>query len=68
MFLQYLKKGVRHEVDLLHADKHQSFLQVHFNTWNIKVSLLIAMIKHSQSNKLALALQCLANEVSHKAL
>ena len=44
----------------LHADKHQSFLQVNFNTLGIKVSykvilsLLKAMIKHSQitqSNK-----------------
>ena len=53
MSLQYLKKEVRDEVDFLHADKHQSFLQVHFNTLSIKVSykvmlsLLIGMIKHS---------------------
>ena len=26
MSLQYLKKDVRDEVDILHADKHQSFL------------------------------------------
>ena len=32
MFLQYLKKEVRDEVDFLHSDKHQSFLQVDFNT------------------------------------
>ena len=32
MPLQYLKKEVRYEVDFLHADKHQSFLQVDFNT------------------------------------
>ena len=38
MSLQYLKKEVRDEVDFLHADKHQSFLQVHFNTLGIKVS------------------------------
>ena len=31
MSLQYLKKEVRDEVDLLDADKHQSFLQVDFN-------------------------------------
>ena len=37
MFLQYLKKEVRDEVDFLHADKHQSFLQVDFNTLSIKV-------------------------------
>ena len=27
MYLQYPKKEVRHYVDFLHADKHQSFLQ-----------------------------------------
>ena len=36
--LQYLIKEVRDEVDFLHADKHQSFLQVDFNTYAIKVS------------------------------
>ena len=35
--LQYLKKEVRDEVDLLHEDKHQSFLQVDFNGLGIKV-------------------------------
>ena len=54
MPLQYLKKEVRYEVDFLHADKHQSFLQVDFNTLRIKVfykmilSLLMGMIKNSQ--------------------
>ena len=38
MFLQYLKKEVRDEVDFLHPDKHQSFLQVDINTLGIKVS------------------------------
>ena len=33
MSLQYLQKLVRNEVDFLHEDKHQSFLQVYFNTW-----------------------------------
>ena len=33
MSLQYLKK----EVDFLHADKQQSFLQVDFNTFGAKV-------------------------------
>ena len=53
--LQYLKKAVRDDVYLLHADKQQSFLQVDFNTLVIKVSqkvilsLLMGMIKHSQS-------------------
>ena len=35
--LQYLKE-VKDEVDFLHADKHQSFLKVYFNTLDIKVS------------------------------
>ena len=73
MSLQYLKKEVRDEVDFLHADKHQSLLQVNFNTLSIKVfykvilSSLIGMIKHSQkaqSNKLAMNLQDLTKEVS----
>ena len=72
MSLQYLKKEVRDEVDFLHADKHQSFLQVDFNTLGIKVSykvilsLLMGMIKHSQStqsNKFAISLQYLKKEV-----
>ena len=55
--LQYLKKEVRDEVDFLHADKHQSFLQVDFNTLGIKdfykviLSLLMGMIQHSQSTQ-----------------
>ena len=53
MSVQYLKKEVRDKVDFLHADKHQHFLQVGFNTLGIKVSckviLLVGMIKHSQS-------------------
>ena len=36
MFLQYLKKEVKDEVDFWHADKHQSFLKVFFNTLGIK--------------------------------
>ena len=49
-----------------HGDKHQSFLQVDFNTLGIKVSykvilsLLMNMITHSQSiqsNKFAISLQ-----------
>ena len=72
MSLQYLKKEVRNEVDFLHADKHQSFLQVDFNILCIKdsykaiLSLLIDMIKHSQSNqskKFAISLQYLIKEV-----
>ena len=38
MLLQYLKEDVRDEVDFLDADKHQSFLQVDFDTLGIKVS------------------------------
>ena len=34
--LQYLLKEVRHEVDFLHADKRQSFLQVILKTWVLK--------------------------------
>ena len=74
MPLQYLKKDVRDEVDFLHADKHLSFLQVqvHFNTLGIKISykvvlsLLMGMIKHSQSTqskKYAIPLQYLKKEV-----
>ena len=54
MSLQYFKKEVRDKVDFLHVDKHQSFLQVDFNTLGIKdaykviLSLLLGMIKHSQ--------------------
>ena len=35
MSLQYLRKEDRDEVDCLHADKHQSFQQVVFNTLGI---------------------------------
>ena len=68
MSLQYLKKEVRGEVDFLHADKHESFPQVCFNILGMKVSytvvlsLLVGMIKHSQStqsNKFAISLQYL---------
>ena len=63
MSLQYLKKEIRDEVDFLHADEHQSFLQVDFNALFIKVSnkeTLMGMIKHSQntqSNKFLISLQ-----------
>ena len=72
MSLQYLRNEVRDEVDFLLADKHQNFLQVDFNTLDIKVSyqvilsLLMGMIKHSQStqsNKFAISLQYLKKEV-----
>ena len=38
MYLQFLKKELRDENDFMHADKHQSFLQVDFSTLGIKVS------------------------------
>ena len=44
MSLQYLKKEVKDEVDFLHADKHQSFLKVYFNTLGIKVSYKVNII------------------------
>ena len=73
MSLQYLQKQVRDEVDFLHADKHQSFLQVYFNNLGIKVFhklillLLMGIIKHFQStkiNKFAISLQYLKKEVN----
>ena len=66
MSSQYLEKEVRDKVDFLHVDKYQSFLQVDFNTLGTKVSckvilsLLLGMIKHSQSsqsNKFSISLQ-----------
>ena len=57
MSLQYLEKEVRYEVDILDADKCQSFLQVYFNILGIKGSykvvllLLMGMIKYSRSNQ-----------------
>ena len=56
----------------LHPDKHQSFLQAYFNTFGIEVSynvilsLLMFMVKHSQSiqsNKFAISLEYLKKEV-----
>ena len=38
MSLQFLKKEARDDVNFLHAEKHQSFLQVGFNTLGVKVS------------------------------
>ena len=72
MPLQYLKKELINEIDFLQADKHQSFLQVDFNTLGIIffyktiLSLLIGMIKHSQStlsNKFGMSVQYLKKEV-----
>ena len=44
MSLQYLKKEVKDEVDFLHADKHQSFLKVYFNTLGINVSYNVDIV------------------------
>ena len=72
MSSQYDEKEVRDEVDFLHVDKHQNFLQVDFNTLGIKVSykvilsLLLGMIKRSQStqsNKFAISLQYLKKKL-----
>ena len=72
MSLQYHKNEVRKEVDFLHADKHQSFLQVDFNTLDIKnfykviLSLLMGMIYDSQNtqiNKFAISLQFLKKKL-----
>ena len=58
--------------DFLHADIHKSVLQVDFNFLGVKVSnkvilsLLIDLIKHSQStqrNKFAISLQYLKKEI-----
>ena len=43
MSLQYVKKEVRNEVDFLAVDKHQSFLQVDFNTLGINVSCKVIL-------------------------
>ena len=51
--LQYLKKELSDEVDFLHADKHESLLQ-------IDSMILMGMVKDSQSSKIA-NLQCLYN-------
>ena len=75
MSLQYLKKEIRNEVDFWHADKHQSFLQVDFNTLDIKdfykviLLLLIGMIWYSQSvqrNMFAISLQYLNKEARNR--
>ena len=61
----YLTKEVKDEVDFLHADNYQSFLQVDFSNLGIQasckviLSLLIGIIKHSQttqSNKFTISL------------
>ena len=52
MSLQYFKKDVKDGIDFVYADKHQSFVQIDFNTLGIKVSykailsLLMGIIKN----------------------
>ena len=62
----HISKNKLDEVNFLHADKYQSFVQVDFNTLGIKfsckviLSLVISMIKHSQSsqsNEFAISVQ-----------
>ena len=73
--LKCLKQEVSDNVDFLNADKHQSYLQVDFNTMGIAgrykviITLLMSMIKHSestQSNKFAISLRYFKKEVSDR--
>ena len=65
MSLQYLKKKVTDHFEFLHQVNNE----VDFNTLGVKVSykaillLLMGMIKDSQSNKFAISLQYLKEEV-----
>ena len=57
--LEYLKKEVSDEVDFLHADKHESLLQ-------IDTMILTGIVRHSQSSqnsKFTMSLQYLKKEV-----
>ena len=57
--LQHLKREVSDAVDFLHADKHESLLQ-------IDTMILMEMVKYSQSSqnsKFAMSLQYLKKEV-----
>ena len=53
--LQYLKKELSDEVDFLHADQHESLLQID--------SIILGMVKHSQNSKFAMSLQYLKKEL-----
>ena len=60
--MQYLKKEASDEVDFLHLDKHEVFLEVDAMT-------LMGVVKHSQSSqnsKFAVSLQYLKKEVRAK--
>ena len=54
--LKFLKKEISDEVDFLHADKHESFLQ-------IDIMIFDGMDNHSQNSKFAMSLQHLIKEV-----
>ena len=57
--LEYLKKELNDEVDFLHADKHESLLQ-------IDNMILMGIVKHSQSSqnsRFVMSLQNLKKEV-----
>ena len=57
--MQYLKKEVIDEIDFLHADKHESLLQIDTMT-------LIGIVKHFQtfqSIKVTMSLQYIKKEV-----
>ena len=58
--LQYLQKEVSDEVDFLHADNHESLLQ-------IDSVILMGMVKHSQSSQNSKFAMCLKN-ISKKKL
>ena len=60
--LQYLKEEVSDTVGFLHADKHESLLQ-------INAMILMGIVKHSQSShnsKTAMSLQYLKKEVRNE--
>ena len=57
--LQYLQKELSDEINFLHADQHESMLQ-------IDTMILMGIVKHSQSSqnsKFAMSLQYLKKEV-----
>ena len=56
--LQYLKKELSDEVDFLHADQHESLLQIDI--------IILGMVKHSQNSKFAMSLQYLKKELKEE--
>ena len=60
--LQYLKKEMSDEVDFLHAEKHESLLQIDTMIW-------MGMVKHSQisqNSKYVMSLQYLKKKLEMK--